>query len=148
MLCFRPEGGSNKPAQGNALGRRDSENEALKGRHNNDRMMVSPLQGLGPWNSMTQGGAPDGRLPWADLWLPRRGGTAKVQHKIRCALRVGRFRFSLAAECLVEIQQHVGEHRPRRQVGAIHLHRDRMFADGQQRICRRAILVKSNPLCR
>lgn len=53
--------------------------EALKGRPIQfDQGGCAPSGLARLWRSQTQGGAPVGRWPWADLWLPRWGGTAKM----------------------------------------------------------------------
>ena len=52
--------------------------EALKGRHlQADRDGVAPSGLSDALHSQTQGDAPDGRLPWANLLLPLRGVTPK-----------------------------------------------------------------------
>ena len=48
---------------------------ALKGRHKGHGL-VAPFQGL-----ITGGSSRPRALPWADLWLPLRGGGPNSQHQ-------------------------------------------------------------------
>ena len=79
-IAVSPRRGSNMSAQGIALGTEFSEIlKPCKGDTCQPITIVSPFQGLRNCNKQTQGDAPVGRLPWADLWLPLRGGTAIAQ---------------------------------------------------------------------
>ena len=62
--------------------------KALKGRNYLDRSRSFAPSGLRNLCGLpTQGGTPVGRLPWAGVWLPLWGGTAKSQlHNSRFAL--------------------------------------------------------------